>query len=103
MNPKVLFAVTLLGLIQHSESSSSQCDLTTSSSTTTLQCSLRTLQSSIDASDKEVDSAKVLNLKCSDMFFHESQLKSEHFGSLQDQTRSGKSVFRADQPEEPSP
>ena len=82
MNPKVLFAVTLLGLIQHSESSSSQCDLTTSSSTTTLQCSLRTLQSSIDASDKEVDSAKVLNLKCSDMFFHESQLKSEHFGSL---------------------
>jgi len=31
---------------------------------------------------KEVDSAKVLNLKCSDMFFHESQLKPEHFGSL---------------------
>ena len=62
--------------------SSSQCDLTTSSTMTTLQCSLRTLQSTIDASDKEVDSAQVLSLKCSDMFFHESQIKSEHFGAL---------------------
>ena len=78
----LLAAVLVPGTASGSNGSGSQCDLTTSSTMTTLQCSLRTLQSTIDASDKEVDSAQVLNLKCSDMFFHESQLKSEHFGAL---------------------
>ena len=89
MSQKLFHILALLTIVQviavSSSSSRSQCDLTTSSTTTTattLECSLRTLQSSIDASDKDVDAAQVLNLKCSDVFFHESQLKTEHFGAL---------------------
>ena len=48
----------------------------------TMHCSLRTLQSVIDATDSDIGKAKQLEVKCSDMFFFESQLKSEHFGKL---------------------
>ena len=82
MNLFVLHSLALLSVLPSLILCSSQCDLITSPTSNTLQCSLRTLQSSIDASDREVDSAQILKLKCSDMFFHESQLKSEHFGTL---------------------
>ena len=47
-----------------------------------MQCSLRTLQSEIDATDNDIGRAKQLEVKCSDMYFFESKLKSEHFGKL---------------------
>ena len=47
-----------------------------------LTCYLRTLQSDIDATDKQISTVRKLNVVCSDVFFFESQLKSEHFGSL---------------------
>jgi len=49
---------------------------------TSLHCFLRTLQSDFDVADRDVTKAKNLRIKCSDVFFFESQLKSEHFGSL---------------------
>ena len=49
---------------------------------TSLHCFLRTLQSEFDVADRDVTKAKKLRIKCSDVFFFESQLKSEHFGSL---------------------
>ena len=54
----------------------------------TLSCYLRTLQSAdIDIAIGERDrvgisNARKLQVRCSDVFFFESQLKSEHFGSL---------------------
>ena len=54
----------------------------------TLKCYLRTLQSAdIDSvigqrDNNFISSAKKLHVQCSDVFFFESQLKSEHFGSL---------------------
>ena len=41
-----------------------------------MQCSLRTLQSAIDATDNDIGRAKQLEVKCSDMYFFESKLKS---------------------------
>ena len=49
---------------------------------TSLHCFLRTLQSEFDVADRDVTKAKNLRIKCSDVFFFESQLKSEHFGTL---------------------
>ena len=78
-----MLLTVLPSLIISSSSLGSKCDLTASTAaSTTLECALRTLQSSIDATDKEVAAAQILKLKCSDIFFHESQLKSEHFGTL---------------------
>ena len=54
----------------------------------TLKCYLRTLQSTdmdstIRTRDRNgISTAKNLHVRCSDAFFFESQLKSEHFGSL---------------------
>ena len=54
----------------------------------TFTCYLRTLQttemdSSISDKDRKgISTAKKLHVRCSDVFFFESQLKSEHFGSL---------------------
>ena len=47
-----------------------------------LTCYLRTLQSDIDATNDQISNVRKLNVVCSDVFFFESQLKSEHFGSL---------------------
>ena len=58
----------------------SKCKLTEDRSS--MRCSLRTLQSEIDATDNDIGRAKQLQVKCSDMFFFESKLKSEHFGKL---------------------
>ena len=47
-----------------------------------MRCSLRTLQSEIDATDNDIRRAKQLQVKCSNTYFFESKLKSEHFGML---------------------
>ena len=54
----------------------------------TLTCYLRTLQSADidtamgDSVRYRIGGATKLRIRCSDVFFFESQLKSEHFGSL---------------------
>jgi hypothetical protein len=50
-----------------------------------LHCFLRTLQSEAEfeaVADRDVTKAKNIMVRCSDIFFFESQLKSEHFGIL---------------------
>jgi Leucine-rich repeat (LRR) protein len=47
-----------------------------------LSCRMRTLQSGLHQADVQVGLAKSLRLACSDLFFAESHLRSEHFGHL---------------------
>ncbi len=58
----------------------SQCSLDRNDEA--LHCFLRTLQSPIGPQGSEVNHVKKLKLKCSDSFFLESYLSSDHFGSL---------------------
>lgn len=58
----------------------SQCSLDRSDEA--LHCFLRTLQSPIGPQGSEVTHVKKLKLKCSDSFFLESYLSSDHFGQL---------------------
>lgn len=75
----ILTSASLLPFI----SASSKCELTTlNRERPVLQCIQRTLQSQVDASERDIEKAVVLNLTCSDLFFHESQLKGGHFGQL---------------------
>jgi Leucine-rich repeat (LRR) protein len=53
----------------------------------TIDCSLRILDFRRNSSDVPgVEVAKTINVVCSDVFFFESQLRSDHFGSLTDLT-----------------
>nr|XP_040577571.1 toll-like receptor 6 [Lepeophtheirus salmonis] len=47
-----------------------------------LNCFLRTLQTDLGASSSAVNAASRLEITCSDIFFFESLLKTEHFGNL---------------------
>ena len=58
----------------------SQCSLDRSDEA--LHCFLRTLQSPIGPQGSEVTHVKKLRLKCSDNFFLESSMSSDHFGNL---------------------
>ena len=78
---RYVFAMgTNSGSLGGSKHEKTHCKLTQDQSI--MQCSLRTLQSEIDATDSDIGRAKQLHVKCSDMFFFESKLKSEHFGKL---------------------
>ena len=76
MSTKLLILSALLSTI-----SGSPCEVGPNDDTS-LHCFLRTLQTEFDIADRDVTSAKKLRIKCSDVFFFESQLKSEHFGTL---------------------
>ena len=67
-----------------STASSGPCEISPNDETS-LRCFLRTLQSESEFDvvvDRDVTKAKTIGIKCSDVFFFESQLKSEHFGNL---------------------
>jgi Leucine-rich repeat (LRR) protein len=76
-----MFLTAALVVLSLSVTHSFECTSTTTS-TTTLKCDLKTLQSRFDSS--QLSSAKRLEIRCSDLFIFESQLSSEHFGKLPD-------------------
>ena len=67
-------------LLAQSAVGQDQCKI--SQDRSSLNCFLRTLQSELKGEGNHVNSVRKLHVRCSDAFFFESQLKSEHFGQL---------------------
>lgn len=81
MLPKIaIFLLTLALGLGNQVVEESQCSLDRSDQA--LHCYLRTLQSPIGPQGSEVTHVQKLKLRCSDSFFLESYLSSDHFGQL---------------------
>ncbi len=86
--PQFVRLVLLLGTVWADrpqdiiEESQCQLDKNSDKNLSKLDCFLRTLQSPIGPDGSEVTQVSILNLRCSDNFFLESTLKTDHFGRL---------------------
>ena len=82
MAMSILVPVILSALV--STVASGPCEVSPSDEVS-LECFLRTLQSEAEFDavvERDLSKAKNLRVRCSDVFFFESELKSEHFGLL---------------------
>ena len=78
LNKIIAFVLLLFGIF-FQVAWGNQCNFDASQHS--YHCRLRTLQDGLEA-DSKAASAKKLKVKCSDLFFSESRLRSRHFGEL---------------------